>query len=297
MAIEPDLRLEAAPQAGGWRRDGRVWVAGAPFYAVVGDPVAHSLSPRLQTAALRARGLPHLYGTIHVRSGELARLKAPGGAPGLAGFNVTAPLKTEAHALCDQLTPAAQRAGAVNAVRVGAGRWEGHNTDVGGIAGVLSRAWGHDRRADVGIVLGSGGAARAAALALLDRGLPRVVIRARSAASVRRCRAWLDDPAAPAPRVTVELLTDADPATAGERTIWVVCLAAGVEAAPYLPRAATGSRSLVLDLRYGPALPAADRPALPWRDGRDVLLEQGALAFAWWFGEPVPREAMRAALA
>lgn len=298
--MPPDARetLALAP-GGGWLRGGRAWRPDGDFYAVTGDPVAHSLSPVLQGAALAARGLPYAYLALRVPGGDLARLKGAPWAGALRGFNVTAPLKEEALALCDAVTPLARRAGAVNTVRVGVDGWEGHNTDVDGIRAALADAWPDAAPPRAGIVLGTGGSARAAVLALLAWGAGRVSVRARGPDSGRRFRAWLDGCGAPgAAAVAVEPLLGTAGPCPGESAAWVVCLAAGVPAAPALPPAAPPGRSLLLDLRYGVARPAETAPpGFAVRDGREALLRQGGLAFGWWFGEPVPWALMRAALA
>ena len=80
-------------------------------------------------------------------------------------------------------------------------------------------------------------------------------------------------------------------------TIWICCLAAEVESVPYLPVASGKDRSLLLDLRYGNQLPGAEPPlGFIHLDGLPVLLMQGGLSFAWWFGPPVPWTAMRESL-
>jgi shikimate dehydrogenase len=289
--------LELAP-ARGWLRGGRPWQAAAPFYAVLGDPIAHSRSPALQAAGLRARGLPHAYLAARVPAGRLAALRDADWDPGLAGFNVTAPLKIEAAALCDELTAVAARCGAVNTVRVEGRRWTGHNTDVEGIARVLARRWPDREPPDAAFVLGAGGSARAAVLALLERGAGCVTVRCREPARAEDFRRWLAECRRPgATAVAIEPLAAQERPAAGESAVWIVCLGAGVTIAP-APDAGGGqarAARLVLDLRYGPALPAATCPA-PRVDGLPVLLAQGGLAFAWWFGEPVPWAAMGAAL-
>ena len=122
------LRLDAQ----GWRRDGCLWRPALPFYAVIGDPVAHSLSPRLHTAALAERGLSHEYLALAVPAGQLGEFKER--SEELAGFNVTAPHKEAVAALCDGRTDQARDLGAVNTVRVDQGRWLG----VGPLAWICS---------------------------------------------------------------------------------------------------------------------------------------------------------------
>ena len=297
MLPERSGPLTPAP-GGGWRRDGAPWSPAAPFFAVVGDPVAHSLSPVMQGAALRARGLPHDYRAIEVAAGGLVALKQTDHAPGLAGFNVTAPLKAEAAGLSDELTPEAARVGAVNTVRVTGTRWQGHNTDLGGMRAALMQGWTAPGPPDHGTVLGTGGAARAAVLALLAWGTRRIAARARTVEGVRRFRGWLDGCGAPgAAAVGVDLLDGGGGPCPGETAVWLVSLPAGVPVAAWLPERVRAVPSLVLDLRYGAALPIEPRSPVPFLDGRSVLLAQGGQAFAWWFGEPVPWDAMRAALA
>jgi len=82
-----------------------------------------------------------------------------------------------------------------------------------------------------------------------------------------------------------------------EAVVWVCCLAGGVSARPFLPDAAPKGEALLLDLRYGDQLPSDQAPlGFDFSDGKPVLLMQGGLSFAWWFGPPIPWDAMRQAL-
>ncbi|MDO9694894.1 MAG: hypothetical protein Q7W56_09185, partial [Candidatus Latescibacteria bacterium] len=159
--------LRLAPDGTSWLRDGLPWAPPRPFYAVAGDPVGHSLSPLFQGAALAAAGLAFDYRAVEIDAHGLAVLRDRGRELGLRGLNVTAPHKSAAAALCARLTDDAVAAAAVNTVRWGADGWEGHNTDVGGIAAVLAGLAAAPRSA---VVIGAGGAARAAALACLRAG-------------------------------------------------------------------------------------------------------------------------------
>ena len=79
--------------------------------------------------------------------------------------------------------------------------------------------------------------------------------------------------------------------------VWICCLAGGVDATPFLPVAAGPVRSRLRDLRYGDQLPDSPPPfGFDFNDGLPVLLMQGGLSFAWWFGPPVPWPAMKEAL-
>ncbi|HPF71401.1 MAG TPA: hypothetical protein PLQ13_12070 [Candidatus Krumholzibacteria bacterium] len=291
--MNPDV---AVYTPGGWRRAGEPWRPEQPFYAVLGDPIAHSLSPAMQNAALDERELPYEYVAVQVAHEHLAALKRETRDGLLLGFNVTAPHKEAASALCDGRTDAARVLGAVNTVKVEEGRWLGHNTDSGGMVTVLAEAWRGEEPPSRGVVLGAGGSGRAAVEALLRWDVPRIELMNRSAAGRERAAAWLADRGL-RDRVAVRPLeADREPPQT-EPTAWVCCLAGGVPCAPYLPVAAGPDQALLLDLRYGGQRPAESPPlGMHVVDGLPVLMMQGGLSFAWWFGPPVPWTAMRAAL-
>jgi len=298
MSVPLQLQLELAP-AGGWLRDGEPWVPEQPFYALLGDPIEHSLSPALHNAALRERDLAGEYLAARVPRGRLHELKSGDWPSGLAGANVTSPLKEEAALLCDGLTDTARELGAVNTIRVDRTHWLGHNTDSGGIWAVLTEAWSGAEPPAAAVLLGAGGAARAAVHALVRWGVGRIVVCNRSPTGRERFGSWLASaewlPAGPDISV-VDLKRHAGPPPS-EPTVWIVCLASGVDARPFLPDAATTPDALLLDLRYGRALPPGEPPlGLRAIDGKPVLLLQGGLAFAWWFGPPLPWSAMSRAL-
>jgi shikimate dehydrogenase len=282
--------------AAGWLRNGDPWQPLGPFYAVLGDPVVHSRSPRMQNAALREREIDAEYVAVRIEAGRLRQLKEGPASRFLAGFNVTAPLKEAMAALCDGRTEQARDTGAVNTVRVDEGRWLGHNTDSGGIRAVLAQAWPGEGPPGRAVVLGAGGSARAAVDALYGWGVEKVEIRNRSASGRERIGRWLagrgwDE------TTTVQNLKACEEAVPDAPSVWVCCLAAGVDATPFLPVAAGNDPALLLDLRYGEQIPAGHPPlGFQHLDGLPVLLMQGGLAFAWWFGPPVPWLVMRDAL-
>ncbi|RKZ16319.1 hypothetical protein DRQ50_06335 [bacterium] len=281
----------------GFLRGGEPWTPAAPFYAVIGDPVSHSLSPRLHNAGMEDRELATEYVALHVTAERLPYLKQGGFARHLAGFNVTAPHKEAVAILCDGRTDQARSLGAVNTVKVEDGSWLGHNTDSGGVVAVLSQAWPEASPPDVATVLGAGGSARAAVDALARWGVPRIQVRNRSQAGRDRFAKWLAAGSVEA-EVAVEPLVPGRPDAPDGAALWICCLAGGVATDPFLPVAAGNGPSLLLDLRYGEQLPS-EAPPLGFQhvDGLPVLMMQGGLAFAWWFGPPVPWTAFQAALA
>jgi shikimate dehydrogenase len=144
-------------------------------YAVVGNPVAHSLSPRIHAAFARATGEALTYETLLAPPNDFPATVEAFFAAGGAGLNVTVPFKAEAAAWVTALSPAAARAGAVNTIVVqdrprGAhpGTYLGCNTDGAGLVRDLRVNCGESLAAARVLLLGAGGAARGAVGALLD---------------------------------------------------------------------------------------------------------------------------------
>ncbi|MCW2622904.1 MAG: Shikimate dehydrogenase substrate binding domain protein [Frankiales bacterium] len=144
--------------------------------AVLGSPIAHSLSPALHRAAYAALGLPWSYDAVEVLPDDLPRFLSVLG-PDWVGLSLTMPLKQTVLPLLDEITPLARATGAANTVLLAGGRRTGDNTDVAGIAAAL---------AEVGVtavgrsaVLGGGATAASAlaALAALGDRSPWVLVR------------------------------------------------------------------------------------------------------------------------
>ncbi len=249
-------------------------------FAVVGDPIAHSKSPVMHAAAYAALGMPHTYEAIRADESALAAAVARLRAGELSGLNVTVPHKIRVLSLVDDVAPSAAAVGAANTlVRDAAGRVTAHNTDVAALAAELAALAPSSGAA---LVLGTGGASRAAVAALKSDG--------RFAEIIVRGRPLAPDAAADA-RVTLVVqttscgMTGADP---GE-------LARDAVAWDALP-----SGAVVYDVVYAPAetplLAEARRRGLRAAGGLGMLARQGALAFELWLGVAAPLTAMRAAL-
>ncbi len=150
---------------------------------IMGWPVGHSLSPRLHGYWLKEHNIDGSYVPLAVEPEKLRnRLKALP-ADGFCGVNLTIPHKEEALRFMDHADPLALRVGAVNTVIVADGRIEGRNTDVYGFTQNLLSA-GYKRGNRPVTVIGAGGAARAAVVALLDMGAKdiRIINRTRDRA-------------------------------------------------------------------------------------------------------------------
>jgi shikimate dehydrogenase len=258
-------------------------------YGVVGDPVAHSLSPVLHAAAYDALDIEALYTADRVPEGGLAaHVAALSGQ--WRGLSVTAPLKREALALAgDGADEAAVRAGGANTLLLGGKRVAAHTTDVPGAAAAMSeRSVGPD---DV-TVLGGGATAAAVGLAACDLGARRVRLLARTPARAADAAAAVrSHPSAP----RVEVLPLEPAAVAGDLVVGTVPVAAQ---SAELVAACLGARA-VFEVLYDPwptPLAAAARaPGLVVVAGLDLLVHQAVLQVTLMTGRPGPLEPMRAA--
>jgi shikimate dehydrogenase len=259
---------------------------------LLGHPVAHSLSPRFQNAALRAAAIPLRYEALDVPPDELAGVMRALREAGAAG-NVTVPHKAAIAARCDVLTETAARTGAVNAFRHDEGRLVGENTDVAGFVAFAATMIGPDPRGVCVAVLGAGGAAAAVCAAVSAWEGSRVILHARNAQRARSLAERFEGVVADVAGTVEEAVADAD--------VVVNTTPVGLEgeavpvAVGSLPRDAA-----VMDLAYRagetPWVRAARAAGHRAADGLEMLIEQGAHAFEWWFGIPPDRDIMRRAL-
>ncbi len=261
-------------------------------YAVLGDPVAHSLSPVIHNAAFRVTGRDATYVARRVTAEEcgptLRRLALGGG-----GGNVTVPHKERVLPFLDRRTRAVVATGACNTFWARDGEVWGDNTDVDGFLGVWEGVVA-ELAEDFGVLLlGAGGAARAVLYALL--GLPRVArVLLWNRSGVRAGK-------------LVERFCDSRLSRIGDwrgesPEVVVNATSVGLDgrAAPLdLRELATLPRG-VIDLVYGREPTPLCRQAavldIPARDGREMLVLQAEASHARWFGRPPPRGVMERAL-
>jgi shikimate dehydrogenase len=255
---------------------------------LLGNPVSHSLSPRMQNAAFAARGLDWAYVPLPVEPEDLEAAVLGLAALGFAGANVTIPHKTAIVSFCDELDGVAERSGSVNTLVVRDARVLGSSTD--GLA-VTDAVAAEGARV---LVVGAGGAAIAVAVALLDAGAAGVTVAARDTDRAHALAARL---LALFPEHEVAA-ADAWPPEAAGATLIVNATPLRDEL-PVEPRAGQA----VVDLAYRPggeptALVEAARNAGcdPVVDGREVLVRQGAASFERWTGVTAPVDAMRFAI-
>ncbi|HET9997267.1 MAG TPA: shikimate dehydrogenase, partial [Nocardioides sp.] len=134
---------------------------------VLGDPIAHTLSPLLHRAAYDACGLDWEYDAHRVPAGGLAAF-VDGLDASWRGLSITAPLKREAASRADEVSPTVVRAGVANTLVHGDGRWYADNTDVPGAAAAVRAVW--TGPVSSATVLGGGATATSTGLALADLG-------------------------------------------------------------------------------------------------------------------------------
>lgn len=261
--------------------------------AVLGDPIAHSRSPQLVTAALAALGLDAVMVPMRVPAAALSDVVRALVAIDALGASVTVPHKQAVIACCAGLTERAARAGAVNSLRLAGGKVVGDNTDGAGLLADLAEH-GVAVAGRAVVVLGAGGAARAVETALADAGARTVVVARRPAAAdwlpASQVRPW--QPALiEAALADASLVVDATSAALDE--------AADEALAAAVPLTALPAGATVVSLIYhrrSALLRAAAARGLGAIDGRGMLMHQAALSIEAWCGVPAPLEVMRAAL-
>jgi shikimate dehydrogenase len=264
---------------------------------LLGWPVHHSLSPVMHNAAFRALGLDWVYLPLAVPPGSLPNALSGLKALGFRGANVTIPHKEQVILGLDEVTPEARSLGAVNTLVVVDGRLEGHNTDVAGFLAALDNAGCAPGRA---VVLGAGGAARAAVQALLSRGVT-VTVANRSPQRAQGLVSALGAPSLRADACSLETLALRDAMSRAD--LLVNATPAGmwpdVDATPLPPEASFHAGLAVMDLVYNPLetllLRQARQAGAKCITGMDMLIYQGAVAFQLWTGREAPLAIMRQA--
>ncbi|PWN02802.1 shikimate dehydrogenase [Nocardioides silvaticus] len=256
--------------------------------AVLGDPVAHSLSPALHRAGYAAVGLDWEYDAVQVPAGGLV-----GVVSGLdaewRGLSVTAPLKREAMILADVVSDRVRLAGAANTLLLTGEEVHADNTDLpGAVAAIRERFTG--AVGDV-LILGAGATAASTGLALADLGATRIAVAARTASRASDTVAAIaGHPSRPRVKVldlaTVEL-SDAENVVVS--TVPVVAQTPGLVSR-------VGHAEVVFDVVYDPwPTPLARAATGTLVSGLDLLVHQAALQFTAFTGVAAPLEQMRAA--
>ncbi len=257
---------------------------GADRYAVMGNPIAHSLSPRIHRLFAEQTGQRLQYEAILVEPGHFPEAVAGFRAAGGKGLNVTVPFKQEAFALATGRTPRAERAQAANTLY-----WDEHNTlcadntDGVGLLRDLKQNLGVALAGRRLLLLGAGGAARGVLAPLLAEGPAELVIANRTAERARALAADFAD-------LGEVRGCGFDAVPAGHWDLVINATAAGLAGeVPPVDPAGIGRDTLCYDMMYGREPTAFVRWAEAQGagralDGLGMLVEQAAEAFALWRG-------------
>lgn len=278
---------------------------------VFGDPVAHSLSPQMQNAALQSCKIDIQYARFHVRTNELRAALRFLRTSEFLGINVTVPHKIAAFAQIDEADESATRAGAVNTIRLRDKKLIGSNTDGEGFLRAIRSEFSVDVRDLRVLIFGAGGGTgRVIAWQCALENCERLVLinrtHEKAQALAEQLRPFFSGPRVLGPVMRLEA-TNWDEALLRAQLPDVDLI---VNATPLgmnpsdptpVPGRLLGPHHMVFDCVYGPAktslLRAADDAGARAANGLPMLLHQGALSFSIWFDREAPIEEMRKALA
>lgn len=267
------------------------WPTGVTkVFAVIGDPIEHSLSPMLLNAAFTASKLDGVYVALRVGRGHLESATHGIRSLGLAGLSVTMPHKEEIIGYLDRVTERASRLKSVNCIFWDEGELVGDSTDGPALVASVEAELGGRVSGKSVMVLGTGGASRAIVLALVEAGAREIVIVGRREEAVARVVA-LGSPVARAGTVhevkEIEIVVNATSIGMAETE--------GAGKSP-VPAELLESRHFVYDIIYyplmTPLLEDAKAAGARISNGIGMLVHQAARAFWIWTGKEAPLEVM-----
>ncbi len=275
---------------------------------LIGNPVAHSFSPRMQQAAFDVLGINARYELWQTYDDELPTTVASLLHPDCLGANITIPHKEAVLPLVDLVEPMASSIGAINTIVHQGGYLHGYNTDAPGLLLALhEQGLGTLRgEADVSLknhtvfLLGAGGAARAAAFALAHASVKRLIILNRHLEKAQRIAAEVQKSC----DCSIFCVSDPEFLIPHSQAIIINATSVGLheDVSPLSSEVLErfDQETFVYDMIYNPSqtrlLIQAAALGLPNANGLSMLLHQGALSFNLWTGHPPPLEIMRRAL-
>jgi shikimate dehydrogenase len=278
---------------------------------VFGDPVAHSLSPQMQNAALGAFEIKMQYARFHIRPNELRSALRFLRELDFVGINLTVPHKIAGLTQVDLADESARRCGAVNTLRLHENKLIGSNTDGEGFSRAVRSEFSIDLRDLRVMILGAGGGTgHAIAWQCALENCERLVLvnrtLAKTSALVDRLRSFFAEPRVLGPVARLEGVGWDEAAVRAQLSdidLIVNATPLGMnpsDPAP-IPARLLLPHHIVFDCVYRPSktalLRAADEAGARGASGLSMLLHQGALSFSIWFNREAPIEAMRSAIA
>ena len=269
-------------------------------FAVIGDPIAHSLSPAMHNAALETLDLQGNYEAVRVPLEELPNF-ADYARKNLNGFNITVPHKQNIIPLLDEITEAAAFADSVNTVTVKDGKLYGDSTDGYGLATALNEAFGLSVHGAKIVFIGGGGAAHAVATYFAMQGAARISILNRSVEKAKDLAGKLKTKY---PEMIAEAFSISDPEMIKKAMtgadVAIQCTSLGLkpdDPAPIPPELLPDGICYYDTIYKQTALyQAAETKGLRCAAGLGMLLHQGARSLEIWTGRKAPIEVMREAL-
>jgi shikimate dehydrogenase len=277
---------------------------------VFGDPVAHSLSPEMQNAALGACEIDAQYARFHIRANELRSALRFLRNLDFVGVNLTVPHKIAGLSQIDEADESARRAGAVNTIRLCDKKLIGSNTDGDGFLRAIRSEFSVDVRDLRVMMIGAGGGTgRALAWQCALENCERLVLVNRTLEKANeladRLRPFFMEPRVLGPMARLEAIAWEESAIRmqlADTDLIVNATPLGMNSsdpAP-IPARLLAPHHMVFDCVYGPSktalLRAAEQAGARSSNGLSMLLHQGALSFSIWFDREPPIEAMRKAL-
>jgi shikimate dehydrogenase len=266
---------------------------------IIGDPVEHSISPVMHNAAFRKNRLDFTYLPFRVKREELRHAVEGLRALNIRGMNVTLPHKIAVIPLLDEMDALASKIGAVNTIVNEEGILKGYNTDAEGFLQALKAGKINIENKNI-LIMGAGGASRAIAFILADRGARLTVIN-RHPEPARQLADWIMELFRQDVEVmelnTINIRTGFEKADILVNTT-SVGMTPNVEDT-LVPENMLKKGLTVIDIIYNPVktrlLKAAESRGARIMSGLEMLVWQGAAAFELWSGEKAPIEQMRQA--
>jgi len=269
--------------------------------AIIGCPISHSLSPLMQNAVFKEMGLDAVFVPFSVTPDSLADAVAGLRALGVVGFNVTIPHKEAILPLLDVVDANAKRIGAVNTVKLENGRLYGFNTDAPGLLTSLREDLDFDPTGARVLIVGAGGAARAAITALAQSGVAGITIANRTSGRVKEMS---EEFKVYFPHVDIcisdlSILNNSSALCMFELMVNTTSVGLGGTSFEHL-EIASGGKLLVYDMVYRseptPLVHTATAAGVRAVNGHGMLAAQGELAFAIWLGMNPPAGMMKRVL-
>ena len=264
---------------------------------IIGDPIEHTMSPKMQNAAYIHAGLDYIYVPFYVKKEDLSRAIQGMRALNICGLNVTIPHKVAVIPFLDEIDPLAHKIGAVNAITNEDGLLTGYNTDASGFLRALTAEKIEPKGKNI-CILGAGGASRAIVFALADRGA-RLTILNRHPDTAKKLADRISQyfrQEVSALELSLENLKTALKSADLLVNTTSVGMSPDIEKSP-VPLTLVTGKITVLDIIYNPLktrlLAGAEKRGAKVISGFEMLVWQGAAAFELWTGVKAPVQVMR----